>query len=121
MVFPHPKTPDAGYISCAFVASFNPFSSHASAGNSSVEPFLPQRLARLLLLLILSVAAHGHAQSPPPEALPDPGTPFVDSVIGQIGALSGLSAADSHGNPFGVVQVARFKVAAVLTGYRTRL
>jgi hypothetical protein len=33
-------------------------------------------------------------------------------VIGQIGALSGRSTASWHGRPFGVVQVARFSVAA---------
>ena len=37
---------------------------------------------------------------------------LVDSMIGQIGALSGRSASDSHGCPLGVVQVARLRSAA---------
>jgi hypothetical protein len=58
------------------------------------------------------VARLSTTNSPPPRRVTKVKR-LVDSVIGQIGALSGLSAGAWQGSPFGVVHIARFNVAAV--------
>ncbi len=62
--------------------------------------------------ICMGVARLSTTNSPPPRSVTKEKR-LVDSVIGQIGALSGLSAADWHGRPLGVVQPARSKVAAM--------
>ena len=67
-----------------------------------------------LLTISIGVARPFTTNSPPPRSVTKTKR-LVDSGIGQIGALSGLSIGDSHGRPLGVEQVVRFKVAVSWT------
>jgi hypothetical protein len=60
----------------------------------------------------IGVALLSTTKSPPPRKVTKEYR-LVESMMGQMGALSGRRSGSWHGNPFGVVQLARSIPAAV--------